>query len=220
MKKENLPSSFRNFDWEKAKTFYYIAHYKSFTRASENLHLSQPALSRQIASLEQSIGMSLFIRGAKGLTLTRKGEELLAIIQETFGELSIFYNKDKTAVRRGDARTLRIGIERGLEYLVVGQVESYQHANPNLTFEIMLDMPTQSPRILDLDIAICRTKTNFPDCCVYLLFHLESRISFGKTMTISGSKDSLKRIYAIMPDHLKDDEEISLIRQLLTKEDD
>jgi len=218
--KLNNTSSFRNFDWDKAKTFYYVAHLGSFTKCAEVLNLCQPALSRQISSLEKSLGSLLFIRKSKGLEMTRKGEELLEIISDTFDRLGVFTAKDKTPIERGLPRTIRMGIERGLEYLVISSLESYQRENPNLSFDIILDMPPQSPHILDLDMSICRTMTNFLDCHVHLLYQMNSRISFGKTLTISGTATSLKRIYAVVPSHLKDDEEISLIRQLLTREVD
>ena len=49
----NQSSCFRHFDWEKVKTFYYVAKLGSFTNTANFLHLSQPALSKQIASLEK-----------------------------------------------------------------------------------------------------------------------------------------------------------------------
>ncbi|MDP4170827.1 MAG: LysR family transcriptional regulator [Bacillota bacterium] len=50
---------------------------KSLTKASESLHMSQPALSKQIRKLEEDIGAELFIRSAAGVELTNAGEILL-----------------------------------------------------------------------------------------------------------------------------------------------
>ena len=69
---------FRHLDWDKIKTFYYVAKLGSFTKTSEFLHLSQPALSRQISSMERILGRPLFTRQSRGLQLTRKGEELFS----------------------------------------------------------------------------------------------------------------------------------------------
>ncbi len=60
-------SRFRHFDWEKVKTFYYVAKLGSFTKTSEVLHLSQPALSRQIMGMERILGCPLFMRQSRGL---------------------------------------------------------------------------------------------------------------------------------------------------------
>jgi len=151
--KLNNTSAFRNFDWEKAKTFYYVVHLGSFTKASEFLRKSQPALSRQIQGLERSFGSPLLLREPRGIRPTRKGEELLAIVEDTFSRLSAFTSKDKKLIERVKPRTIRIGIQRGYEYLVMGGLESYQQAHHSLTFEIVQDIPESSLQLLDLDIA-------------------------------------------------------------------
>ena len=69
---------FRNFDWEKAKTFYYVAKCGSFASAAQFLNISASALSRQIRDLETHLGCPLFIRHSGGVKLTRKGEELFS----------------------------------------------------------------------------------------------------------------------------------------------
>lgn len=58
------------------KTFLTVAETKNITKASEVLHISQPALSFQIQQLEDSIGGALFIRKNKGVELTTLGEIL------------------------------------------------------------------------------------------------------------------------------------------------
>lgn len=70
-------------DWDRLKTFYRVAQYRSFTDASVGMHLSQPALSRQIMSLEDSMGIRLFYRESRGLTLTEEGKQWF----ETVGEI-------------------------------------------------------------------------------------------------------------------------------------
>ncbi len=63
-------------DWDKLKIFKSVAEAGSFTRASENLNLSQSAISRQISSLEHELGTTLFHRHARGLIMTEQGEIL------------------------------------------------------------------------------------------------------------------------------------------------
>jgi DNA-binding transcriptional LysR family regulator len=65
-----------NLDWEKLRLFETVAEAGSFTEAARRLHLSQPALSRQIAALEQDLGAKLFHRHARGLAMTHEGEQL------------------------------------------------------------------------------------------------------------------------------------------------
>lgn len=65
-----------NLDWEKLRLFDTVAEAGSFTEAARRLHMSQPALSRQIAALEESLGAKLFHRHARGLAMTHEGEQL------------------------------------------------------------------------------------------------------------------------------------------------
>ncbi len=63
-------------DWEKLRLFEQAAEAGSFTEAARRLHMSQPALSRQIGALEASMGAKLFHRHARGLAMTHEGEQL------------------------------------------------------------------------------------------------------------------------------------------------
>jgi DNA-binding transcriptional LysR family regulator len=71
-----------SLDWEKLRLFDVVADAGSFTEAARRLHLSQPALSRQIAALEEQLGAKLFHRHARGLAMTHEGEQLRAATQE------------------------------------------------------------------------------------------------------------------------------------------
>jgi DNA-binding transcriptional LysR family regulator len=63
-------------DWERLRLFHSVAEAGSFTEAARRLHMSQPALSRQIQTLEAGVGAKLFHRHARGLVMTHEGEQL------------------------------------------------------------------------------------------------------------------------------------------------
>lgn len=63
-------------DWDKLKTFHAAAEMGSLTAAAEKLSISQSAVSRQIAALEDRLNTPLFHRHARGLTLTEQGHIL------------------------------------------------------------------------------------------------------------------------------------------------
>ncbi|MDF2487547.1 MAG: LysR family transcriptional regulator [Pseudomonas sp.] len=65
-------------------TFLVTAQCCNFTRAAQQLHLTQGAVSRQIAGLEQHLGYALFQRQARGLRLTREGQDWLPRVQQVF----------------------------------------------------------------------------------------------------------------------------------------
>ena len=74
--------------------FLTVAREGGINRAAEVLHLTQPTLSRQMSSLEDEVGVRLFQRGAKKITLTNEGillrrraEEILALVDKTEKEL-------------------------------------------------------------------------------------------------------------------------------------
>ena len=74
--------------------FLAVAEEGGFSRAAERLHVSQPALSQQIAQLEDEIGGRLFVRAArrieptdKALLLLRRAREILDLAERTQGEL-------------------------------------------------------------------------------------------------------------------------------------
>ena len=76
------------------RVFYYVAQYRSFTKAAEMLYSNQPNVTRTIKSLERELGCTLFIRTSRNVQLTPEGEELFshispAIQQIQAGEASV-----------------------------------------------------------------------------------------------------------------------------------
>jgi len=76
-------------DWDKLRVFHAVAEAGSFTHAGETLNLSQSAVSRQISALEESLGVPLFHRHARGLILTEQGELLHRTARDVFAKLSM-----------------------------------------------------------------------------------------------------------------------------------
>lgn len=93
-------------DWDKLRAFHVVARCGSFARAAQEFHLSSSAVSRQIADIEHSLGVSLFNRHPRGLTLTGSGEilfqnttEVLEKLQETETLLKSDRNEPKGILR-------------------------------------------------------------------------------------------------------------------------
>lgn len=76
-------------DWDKLKTFHAAAQTGSLTKAAEMLGLSQSAVSRQIAALEDDLGISLFHRHARGLIRTEPGNLLFEAAKEIAAKAAI-----------------------------------------------------------------------------------------------------------------------------------
>lgn len=60
-------------DFRILRYFLTVAKEQSFTKAAEQLHITQPTLSRQLAALEEELGATLFRRGGHNITLTEEG---------------------------------------------------------------------------------------------------------------------------------------------------
>lgn len=70
-------------DLHQLKTFVVVARERSITRASELLHLSQPAVSAHVKAMEDALGLALFERTPRGMSLTAEGQRLLAKAEQT-----------------------------------------------------------------------------------------------------------------------------------------
>ncbi|MEH7403180.1 LysR family transcriptional regulator [Gottfriedia acidiceleris] len=66
--------------------FVEVARLKNYTRAAERLKIAQPALSQQIGNLEQELGVKLFKRTGRGVTLTEYGEQFYIGAEKTLAE--------------------------------------------------------------------------------------------------------------------------------------
>lgn len=70
------------FDWNRARAFLVTAEEGSLSAAARALGQAQPTLGRQVAALEEELGVALFERLGRGLLLTAAGRELLAHVRE------------------------------------------------------------------------------------------------------------------------------------------
>ncbi len=204
---------FYHFDWDKAKTFYYIAQAGSFTKASEFLHRSQPALSRQIQSLERSLGCLLFCRNSRGLTLTRKGEELHRIIETTFQNLTNFTHETQKITRR-ELRTLRMGLPKSLLSPILNILKNYQHSHSYLTFELVEDIESKDMPLLDLDMALRPFQKGMPHVEQQPLVEVDQNL-FSSSVIISQEPERWVFLCCVIPSVLKEDEELKDIYQAL-----
>ena len=67
--------------------FCAVAEEKSISAAARELHVAQPPISRQIAQLEEELGVQLFLRGSKGMSLTDAGQSLYQQTQQIFQDI-------------------------------------------------------------------------------------------------------------------------------------
>src|SRR5450755_903965 len=89
------------------RAFVAVAQLKSFTRAAELLHLSQPALTVQIRKLEDALRCRLLDRNSRTVELTRIGRELLPTLLRTLYDIDAIV-LDSHAQSAGRLGTVRV----------------------------------------------------------------------------------------------------------------
>ena len=95
-------------DLRQLEMFKMVAQAGGFTRASESLHVSHSAISRQIKLLEEEIGGPLFTRASKKVGLTAGGRALLPYAEAIFAQLVEAF-QHVSEIARGPAKRLSIG---------------------------------------------------------------------------------------------------------------
>jgi DNA-binding transcriptional LysR family regulator len=90
-------------DLDQLRTFVAVAEAQSLTRAMDTLHLSLPAISRRLSSLEEELGVALLSRSTRRVALTQTGREFLPRARRLLDELeeSLLGIRETAARRRG-----------------------------------------------------------------------------------------------------------------------
>lgn len=129
-----------NVDLELYKVFYAVAKHKHMTKASEELHISQPAISQSIKKLEDQLGGTLFLRSNKGMELTEEGKmfyeyvkSALELINNAENEFTSFKDLSKGEVKIGCSTTLT-------KLVLINALKDFHLDYPNININITNDL--------------------------------------------------------------------------------
>jgi len=138
-----------------------IAHFGSFTKAAESLHVAQPALSVSVKKLENELGVTLFARKAHRVEPTVEGRILLQRAERIFAEIDSAINEiaDVVELRSG---AIRVGMPPmyGLVYFPRLLAE-FHAAYPGITMTVIEGSADEIGRQLDtgsIDLALLETR--------------------------------------------------------------
>lgn len=114
--------------------FVTLAHVQHYTKAAEQLCITQPSLSHAIAQMEKELGVPLFEKNGRNTTLTRFGEEFLSCAEHTLSTLDAGVQSLKRSAR-GEG-LIRLGLLRilGVEY-IPRLAAQFLNANPGLDIQ-------------------------------------------------------------------------------------
>lgn len=129
-----------NIDLELYKIFYTVAKYKHMTKASKELHISQPAISQSIKKLETQLDGTLFIRSNKGMDLTSEGQMFydyvkgaLELINNAENEFTSFKDLSKGEIKIGASTTLT-------KIILMDTLKKFHSDYPNIEINIKNDL--------------------------------------------------------------------------------
>ena len=121
-----------SMDLRHARTFVTVADVGTVSKAAVRLHVAQPALSRQIANMEQELGFRLFDRVGRRLMLTGEGEQLLEDCRHLLRSADSLRDHARLLVG-GETGTLKVAASpQFIEGVMAGLLHRYHERYPNV----------------------------------------------------------------------------------------
>jgi DNA-binding transcriptional LysR family regulator len=153
------------------KAFEAAARHLSFTRAADELHVTQAAVSHQVKTLEQRLGVKLFRRLPKSLRLTDEGQALLPELRDAFERMVRAINR-VTSANGASALSVSTLMTFALTWLV-GRLPRFQARHPDIEVRLnttgrLVDFARE-----DVDVAVRYGDGNWPGLNVEKMFEDE-----------------------------------------------
>ena len=180
-------------DWDKVRIFYTVAEAGSFTRAGEDLGLSQSAVSRQISALERELRAPLFHRHARGLILTEQGDLLFRAARDMRMRLETTKARLVDTSERPSGE-LKVTTTVGLGSIWLAQrIGEFLDIYPDVRVELILNNEELDLAMREADVAIRLRRPAQPDLIQRRLFTIHFHVyasndylkRFGEPMTLA-----------------------------------
>ena len=184
-------------DWDKIRIFYNVAEAGSFTRAGDDLGLSQSAVSRQISALERDLKAPLFHRHARGLILTEQGDLLFRAARDMRMRLETTRARLVETSERPTGN-LKITTTVGLGSLWLSQrIAEFLDLYPDMTVELLLSNEELDLAMREADVGLRLRRPAQPDLIQRRLFTVHFHIyastdyikRFGEPRTLEDLDD-------------------------------
>lgn len=187
------------FDWNRTRAFLVTAEEGTLSAAAIALNTTQPTLSRQVAALEQEIGVTLFTRIGQRLELTTSGVELLEVARR-MGEAA----SDFSLVAKGQSQVLEGSVvisacELDAVHRLPKIISQLRKEEPGISIEVVVTNSVSDLKRREADIAIRSFKPTQPD--------LITRKLGEEVIWLYGTSDYLRSF-----SHVKASEEIQDIQ--------
>jgi LysR family glycine cleavage system transcriptional activator len=140
------------------RAFEAVARLLNFRAAGEELHLSQPAISRQIRALEDELGVTLFLRGTRHVELTSAGAALLQAVAPGLDRLDASVRQ----IRSRHARQ-RITVTTFASFAslwLIPRLQDFQRLHPDVDIRVSANDAIADPDDPEIDFALRYTHAN------------------------------------------------------------
>ena len=132
-----------NIDFELYRIFYTVANHKNITKASKELNISQPAISKSIKNLEEQLGGQLFVRTKRGVILTEEGSEFYNYIKQAIEYISNAENKFTELINL-ETGCIKIGISTTLtKEFLLPYLEEFHRLYPKIDIQIITNISSE-----------------------------------------------------------------------------
>ena len=178
---------------------YTVANTGNISKAAKELYISQPAISKSIQKLEESVGCKLFSRSSRGVVLTDEGKLLYEHVSEAFETLTMGEEKLKRSIELGVGH-LKIGVSSTLcKYLLLPYLKEFIRQNPHISISISCQSTNDTLKLLEdnkIDIGLIGKPENLKNIHFDFLEEIED--------IFVAAKDYLRNLKArgIQKDHI------------------
>jgi LysR family transcriptional regulator, glycine cleavage system transcriptional activator len=131
------------------RVFESAARHGNFSRAAEELHLTHGAISHQIKSLERSLGIVLFRRGRRGVSLTPQGAALAGVMHDALGRIA----RGVAALRGPRALTISV-LPAFATHWLIPRLADFQARHPDIDVNIRANQQLVEFTQDDVDLAV------------------------------------------------------------------
>jgi DNA-binding transcriptional LysR family regulator len=149
-----------DLDLRRLRYFVTVAEELSFVRAASLLHMTQPALSRQISALEHDLGTQLFDRDRRGTELTQAGQQLLEDAVPLLAAASALEQRTRLAGR--DPARFAVGFMPGIHATPI--IREFAQRAPYLSIDVVFtSLTNQADFLVDGRVDVCFVRLPLPD---------------------------------------------------------
>jgi DNA-binding transcriptional LysR family regulator len=156
--------------------FYTVANTGNISKAAKELYISQPAISKSIQKLEESLNCKLFSRSSRGVMLTEEGQLLYGHVKEAFETLTTGEDQLKRSIALGVGH-LQIGVSSTLcKYVLLPYLKEFIRLNPHVSISINCQSTNETLQLLDdnkIDIGLIGKPENTKNISFYPLARIE-----------------------------------------------